>query len=132
MSSITWRKSATKDVRPFFGTATLESSVDLAEIRLYEDGPFMTDTAHAVEPSEAQPLEVAIRPNLVLPADTPVAKDDLVLAVTAVQPFMKKTIGDTTYIVESDVSTDARETVYEKLKKLILQDPDRHNLLKAS
>lgn len=92
MTSITWRKSATKDVRPFFGTATLESSVDLAEIRLYEDGPFMTDTAHAVEPSEAQPLDVAIRPNLVLPADTPVAKDDLVLAVTAVQPFMKKTI----------------------------------------
>ena len=36
MTSITWRKSATKDVRPFFGTATLESSVDLAEIRLYE------------------------------------------------------------------------------------------------
>ena len=46
--------------------------------------------------------------------------------------FMEKTIGDTTYIVDSDVSTDAHETVYEKLKKLILQDPDRHNLLKAS
>ena len=61
MTSITWRKSATKDVRPFFGTATLESSVDLAEIRLYEDGPFMTDTAHAVEPSEAQPLEATLK-----------------------------------------------------------------------
>jgi len=92
MSTITWRKSATKDVRPFFGTATLESSVELAEIRLYEDGPFMTDTAHAVEPSAAQPLDIVIRPNLALPADMPMAKSDLVLAVTAVQPFMKKTI----------------------------------------
>ena len=44
MSTITWRKSATKDVRPFFGAATLASSVELAEIRLYEDGTFMLDT----------------------------------------------------------------------------------------
>lgn len=92
MSGITWRKSATKDVRPFFGAATLEKSVDLAEIRLYEDGPFMADTAHAVEPSEAEVLCVAVRPNLALPAELPMAKGDLVLAVTAVQPFMKKTI----------------------------------------
>ena len=46
--------------------------------------------------------------------------------------FLEKTIGDTTYIVESATGADARETVYEKLKKLILQDPDRHNLFKAS
>lgn len=92
MSNITWRKSATKDVRPFFGAATLESSVDLAEIRLYEDGAFMADTAHAVEPSDSQPLDIVVRPNLALPAEMPMAKGDLVLAVTAVQPFMKKTI----------------------------------------
>lgn len=92
MSNITWRKSATKDVRPFFGAATLEKSVDLAEIRLYEDGPFMADTAHAVEPAEAAILNVALRPNLALPAELPMAKGDLVLAVTAVQPFMKKTV----------------------------------------
>ncbi len=41
-------------------------------------------------------------------------------------------IGDTTYIVESAVSKNARETAYDKLKKLILNDPDRHNLLMAS
>ena len=92
MSTIIWRKSATKDVRPFFGAATLESSVESAEIRLYEDGAFMTDTAHAVEPSDSQPLDIVIRPNLSLPAEMPMAKGDLVLAVTAVQPFMKKTI----------------------------------------
>jgi hypothetical protein len=44
----------------------------------------------------------------------------------------EKVIDGTTYIVESAVSTDAKETVYEKLKKLILHDPDRHNLLKIS
>lgn len=97
MSNITWRKSATKDVRPFFGAATLEKSVELAEIRLYEDGPFMSDIAHTVEPSEAQALNVAIRPNLALPSVMPMAKSDLVLAVTAAQPFMKKTIVVATY-----------------------------------
>lgn len=44
----------------------------------------------------------------------------------------EKLIDGTTYIVASAVSPDAKETVYEKLKKLILHDPDRHNLLKAS
>lgn len=92
MSNITWRKSATKDVRPFFGTATLEKSVESAEIRLYEDGPFMVDTAHAVEPSEAQVLKIVIRPNLVLPPEMPMDVSDLVLAISAAQPFMKKTV----------------------------------------
>ena len=92
MSNITWRKSATKDVRPFFGAATLGKSVELAEIRLYEDGPFMPDTTHAVEPSERQSLDITVRPNLALPSEMPVSKSDLVLAVTAVQPFMKKTV----------------------------------------
>ena len=92
MSKITWRKSAIKDVRPFFGAATLEKSVELAEIRLFEDAPFTAETAHAVEPNEAAKLCVAVRPNLSLPSDGSIAKKDLVLAITAVQPFMKKTI----------------------------------------
>ncbi len=41
-------------------------------------------------------------------------------------------IGDTTYIIESTVSKDARETAYDKVKKLILNDPDRRNLLMVS
>jgi hypothetical protein len=103
MSNITWRKSATKDVRPFFGAATLENSVDLAEIRLYEDGAFMADTAHAVEPSDSQPLDIVVRPNLALPPEMPMAKGDLVLAVTAVQPFMKKTIVVETHKVSGKI-----------------------------
>jgi len=45
---------------------------------------------------------------------------------------MEKEIDNTTYIVESTVGTEAKETVYEKLKKLILQDSSRHTLFKET
>ena len=34
----------------------------------------------------------------------------------------KKVIGDTLYIVESEVSSAAKETAYDKLKRMILND----------
>lgn len=34
----------------------------------------------------------------------------------------KKRIGDTVYIVESAVSSSAKETVYDKVKRLLLND----------
>ena len=37
---------------------------------------------------------------------------------------IKKTIGDTTYIVENVISEHARETAYQKVKRLILNDAD--------
>lgn len=37
----------------------------------------------------------------------------------------EKKIGDTIYIVESAVSTAAKETVYDKVRKLILNDANR-------
>ena len=37
----------------------------------------------------------------------------------------KKQIGDTLYIIESAVSTDAKETAYNKIKRLILDGADR-------
>ena len=37
---------------------------------------------------------------------------------------VEKTIGDTTYIIEYAVSNHAKETVYEKLKRLILNDAE--------
>ncbi len=37
---------------------------------------------------------------------------------------IKKTIGDTTYIVENVLSERARETAYQKVKRLILNDAD--------
>ena len=33
-------------------------------------------------------------------------------------------IGDTMYIIENTVSDDARETAYEKVRRLILHDTD--------
>ncbi len=46
--------------------------------------------------------------------------------------IVEKTIGDTTYIVEYAVSGCARETAYEKVKKLILNDTDYYQNIKAS
>ena len=37
----------------------------------------------------------------------------------------KKQIGDTLCIIESAVSTDAKETAYNKIKRLILDHADR-------
>ena len=34
----------------------------------------------------------------------------------------EKVIGDTLYIVESEVSSAAKETAYDKLKRMILND----------
>ena len=89
---VNWHKSAAKDVRPFFGTATLESSLESAQIRLYDDASFSTETAFIVEPQDAEKLCVSIRPNLnaALASDS-IKKSDLRLAVTAAQAFMKKT-----------------------------------------
>ena len=45
---------------------------------------------------------------------------------------VRKTIGDTTYIVEYAVSDSAKETAYEKVKKLILNDTESYHNIKAS
>ena len=44
----------------------------------------------------------------------------------------EKTVGDTTYIVEYAVSGCAKETAYEKIKKLILNDTESYRNTKAS
>ena len=93
MSKVNWHKSASKDVRPFFGAATLEDSVSLAEIRLYEDSDFSAEEAFVIEPQDAARLCIAIRANLSPAAlsSEAIKKGDLMLAVTAVQRFLKKT-----------------------------------------
>lgn len=93
MTVQTYHKSATKDVRPFFGAATLESAADGAQIRLFEDQPFTDSTTFTVEEQEVAKLAVAVKPNLddaTLDAGS-VKRSKLVLAVTAVNPFLKKT-----------------------------------------
>ncbi|WP_421885004.1 hypothetical protein [Methylibium sp.] len=91
---ITWRKSASKDVRPFFGTATLENSVDAAEIRLFGDGDYSAEANFLVEPADAPNLAITVKPNVepaTLVTDS-IKKSDLVLAVSVLQPFLKKTV----------------------------------------
>lgn len=94
MSKITWRKSASKDVRPFFGAAVLENSVDAAEIRLFEDSEYSGDSIYPVDPADASKLLVSVKPNLdpTTLATGSIKKSDLVLAVSVLQPFLKRTI----------------------------------------
>lgn len=93
MSKVNWHKSAAKDVRPFFGAASLEGSLEAAEIRIFEDSAFSHETSFIVEPQDAEKLCVTIKPNLnaAMLASDLIKKGDLLLAITAVQPFMKKT-----------------------------------------
>jgi hypothetical protein len=44
----------------------------------------------------------------------------------------EKEIGDTLYIIESAVSSTARETAYDKLKRMILNDTESLEIDKAS
>ena len=44
----------------------------------------------------------------------------------------EKVIGDTLYIIESAVSSTAKETAYDKLKRMILNDTAKFELYKAS
>lgn len=51
---------------------------------------------------------------------------------TQLVAILEKTIGDTTYIVEYAVSDCAKETAYDKVKKLILNDTESYQNTKAS
>ena len=94
MNKINWNKSAVRDVRPFFGTATLENCLEAAEIRLFDDVPFSADANFIIEAQHVQKLSLAIKPNIPLLAISSGALqiNELVLAITAGQPFLKKTI----------------------------------------
>ena len=64
MSLAKYHKSATRDIRPFFGTASLEQALDTAQIRLFEDQPFTDASAFTIEEQDAARLSIALRPNL--------------------------------------------------------------------
>lgn len=93
MSAVNWRKSATRDIRPFFGVATLEQAVSGAQLRLYEGAPFTEAAAFIIEEQEVAKLNIVLRPHLdeaaIAAGSIPKAK--LVLAITALNPFLKKT-----------------------------------------
>lgn len=94
MTNTTYHKSASKDVRPFFAAATLEEAIDRAQIRLFEDQPFTDATSFTIDEQEAPRLALAVKPNLseATLAGGAIARSKLALAVTAVNPYLKKTL----------------------------------------
>ena len=105
MSKVIWHKSAIKDVRPFFGAVSLEDSMSLVELQINEDGPFSTGPAFVIEPGDVSKLRLTARLNFnqsALSFDV-VKRGDLVIAVTAVQPFMKKTVVVATFAIDKDL-----------------------------
>lgn len=105
MSNVVWRKSAAKDVRPFFGTVALENCLEGSEIRLFEDAPYVGDLAFLVEPHEIDKLAISIKHNLNPSslAFESIKRADLILAITASQPFLKKTQVVATYSLASSL-----------------------------
>lgn len=94
MTAPTYHKSATKDVRPFFEAAALEDALECAQIRLFEGQPFTDSTSFVIDDQEAAKLAIAVKPNLdeaTLDVGA-IKRSKLALAVTAVNPFLKRTV----------------------------------------
>jgi hypothetical protein len=89
-----YHKTATKDIRPFFQAATLEEALNGAQIRLFEDKPFTEANYFVVEEQDVPKLAITVRPNLNEATLTGghISRGKLALAVTAVNPFLKRTI----------------------------------------
>jgi hypothetical protein len=94
MTNANYHKSATKDIRPFFAAATLEEAVDGAKIRLFEDQPFTDASTFSIEEQEVQRLAIVVKPNIseATLAGGAIPRNKLALAITAVNPFLKKTV----------------------------------------
>lgn len=94
MSTTSYHKSASRDVRPFFEAATLEEAIEGAQIRLFENQPFTQSTSFVVEEQEIPRLVVSLKPNLseATLSSTSIPRSKLALAVTASNPFLKKTV----------------------------------------
>jgi hypothetical protein len=108
VSSSKYRKSATKDVRPFFDVAKLEECLSDAQLRLFEGQDFTSETAFTIEEQDVQRLSVAVRPNITeaILASGAIPRAKLTLAVTAVNPFLKKTILVQRVSLEKDIPGD--------------------------
>lgn len=94
MTTTTYHKSASKDVRPFFDAAQQEKSLDHAQIRLLDGQPFTEATSFVIEEQEVPRLAIVVKPNIseaaLVGGAIPRAK--LALAITAFNPFLKKTV----------------------------------------
>ncbi len=89
-----YHKSEQRDIRPFFGAAALGRALDGAQIRIYEDQPFTEAVAFVIEEQDIPRLSVAVRPNLseALLKASSIPREELALAITAINPFLKKAL----------------------------------------
>lgn len=94
MTALTYHKSATRDVRPFFSAATLEDALGRAQIRLFDDQPFTDSTTFSVEEQDQQRLALVVRPNVDAGAlkSSPISTSKLELVVSATNTFLKRTV----------------------------------------
>jgi len=108
MSESKYRKSATKDVRPFFQVVSLEDCLERAQIQLYEGHEFTSEEAFTIEEQDISRLSVVVRPNLTesILASAPIPRANLILGVTAVNPFLKKTVLIQRISLEKDIPDD--------------------------
>jgi hypothetical protein len=93
MGVATWHKSASRDIRPFFGTAAIEQAVQGAEVRLFDDAAFSVEESYVIEPHDAPRLNVVVRPNIdkAAVASGSIPKSKLELVISAFNPFLKRT-----------------------------------------
>src|SRR5689334_9024332 len=93
MTVVSYHKSATKDVRPFFTVASVENALDEATIRLFDNQPFTAASSFVVEENDIDRLALTIRPNLAenLIDSIALQRKRLMLVVSAANPFLKKT-----------------------------------------
>src|SRR6266699_3080483 len=94
MTTAKYHKSATKDIRPFFGAAALEQALHGAQIRLFDDQPFTDAISFTIEEHDSPRLNITVRPNLseATLAGGSIPRSKLMLAITALNPFIKKTV----------------------------------------
>ncbi len=93
MNASKYRKSASRDVRPFFEAATLDECLRDTRIRLFEGQDFVPDTSFSVDEQDVPRLAptLGLKVTEAALSSAPVSRSDLVLAVTAVNPFLKRT-----------------------------------------
>ena len=94
MTAPAYHKTATRDVRPFFNAASLEGALDGARICLYEGQSFTEATVFTIEEQDVPRLAIAVRPNFdeATLVDGSIPRKHLTLAVTALNPFLKRAI----------------------------------------
>jgi hypothetical protein len=92
---VNWHKSETREVRPFFAAETLGEILAHARIRPFEDGQFVETESFVLSERDLGRLSPTLKPGF----DASVVKDckavdakELLLVVSATNPFLKKTL----------------------------------------